>query len=575
MTTLFLIAPQDQKRPILKPNLVAQIKGTGCSNVVIFRVQPKDCFPKLATELKELSLEVSDPVVLKSLTTEGLSNESDLKAIPWEILKEIVSAASEVISPIFVLGTGTRLHSHLMWMAALYLDARMMPFYAEQEMWYNNPRNQESVLSTDIAQDTLAAFLTLKSEAITQGSSETQWFGAQELASVGGAIRAGVNAALQTAISSGLVEKKDAGDRVVYCLAQKGWPLALKSWIDNRHDNEDSNIAKKLVITFGRLESDTTDESTGQGSRKRLEMIQYLRTLQPYDGFIAVLQLHDDNFKGTKVMKLEKALEYFATSKFIGDLQYVSEVLQRRTEEEITDAGNHLFVINPKASHETDQLLFDELWASIMEYEKLYKPHNWTVDITSLLSPLLTTASMFAYMSCSEISYLMKSRRSNDTPSGVAVVDSPFSIIDHRLVVPGKLALEVMGNIKGIKGTRRNILIAMLLHEDLGSPETERLKSKDSTIPADIFDILDDDIENTDPEGVSWNDLVSFVKKCKTPDSSMGLGNKSRDLNPLISSNFVTVVGSTDSGAAMFALTSSGRFVATWLKRQFPLEMGA
>ena len=64
-----------------------------------------------------------------------------------------------------------------------------------------------------------------------------------------------------------------------------------------------------------------------------------------------------------------------------------------------------------EVSQPGDQLLFDELWASIMEYEKSYKPHNWTVDITSPLSPLLTTASMFAYMSCSEISYLMKSRR--------------------------------------------------------------------------------------------------------------------------------------------------------------------
>jgi hypothetical protein len=524
---------------------------------------------KLISELKDvLNIESSEVVKLTPLSTDGRSNENALRPIPGEILEKLIDAISQVESPIIVLGRGTKLHDHLLWLTACCLDTEIIHWDSKESYWHENPR--KNLIPTEISQDTLASFLTLKVEAEISGSSETEWFGAQDLAGIGGAVRSGVNSALQTAFSNGLIEKLDA-ERVVYRLTSKGWPIALESWSKKRNKSKDIDPIKRLLISFGRIPGvNVTDKETGQGSRKPFNMIQYLNALQPYDGFIAVLQRHEPSIEGTHVITLDEALVKFESESFIGDLRYASEILRRRTDEEYSYSGNHLLVLNPKANSDTDLMFFNSIFASIMAFEKEYRPHNWTIDMTAPMNGLSPSASIFAYMSNSEVCYMMKNR-SGISPSGVMVEESPFSIIAHRLTLPDKLALEVMS---GIKGNKRNIMIAMLLYEDAHSA-AKNIDVGDTFEFSDDFFSSDDEEKITFDEGVSWNKLELFNESLMTPEKNIKLGNKSTNLNPLINSNLITTVGKTDSGSKTFTLTSYGRFVAAWLKSKAALEAGS
>jgi hypothetical protein len=566
MATCVLIAPRRNLNslPILNDNLKEKLNEAGCSQAIVFSAQPIDSSQELSSELEDLGLDVVGRFELPTLTTEGLNNESALRMIPWKILEEIVSTVSSVDSSIFVIGRGARLHDHLFWLAANCLDAEIIHADSEQPFWHFNPHG--NIISTEIAQNLLASILKLMSKATINNESETIWFGAEEIAKLGSVMSSGVNSATQTAVTKGLVEKQTAEDRVVYRLTSKGWPIALKTWMQHRNQN-DETINKRLAISFGRLPPvKVTELETGQGHRAPFAMVQYLKNLQPFDGLIAILQRMDDSIEGTHVMTLEEALnrKEFESSSFIGDLRYADEILRRRSEEELTNYCDHLFVLNPKASSETDQLIFNSLWSSITKYEDKYGQHNWTIDLTSPFATVSETASMFAYNSDSEISYVMKSRKGSG-PSEVEVEDSPFSSADHRLILPGKLAVETLS---GLNPTEKSIMLAMLLYEDSRSiAESHDINDEFD----DFLELLDNVVEDdsTVEEGVSWKELTTFVKETlKTPEK-LKLTNQSR-IKPLINSNLITVLGS--SGARHFALTSLGRFVAIWLKSLYPLE---
>lgn len=570
-----MIAPRPSTNNLLSDSLLSLMKGNGENAVVIFSTYPSDGTKQLSDELGKLGFnELNVSIVeLTHLSTNNLNSETSLKAIPWNIFNQIIESTTCIEEPIFILGRSTRLHDHLMWLAATSINAKVA--HADSNSIVELSYSFDSIVTTQISKNVLATIMSLKAKALTNKYQETEWFGAEEIAELGGVLPKGVNAATQQIIIQGLMEKQTSGDRVVYRLTTKGWPFALNYWTEKRNNTTELDINKRLGIIFGRLPKIVTDgdpiaenDPALLGSRSEFKLIEYLSTMKPLDGFISIIQRIDDSYEGTQVMTLDEAIETFQEAPFIGDLRFAHEVL-RRQEDEYIDAGEHFFILNPKVNEETERMFTNQLWSSIMKYENQFSPHHWTIDTTAPLKELSIPISKFALANNSALSYMMKNRKGKG-PSGTSVEKSPFSRAAHRLVVPNNLALN---NSNDINIYQKRFLIGMLHYEEYCKRDTS-IKTT-AKITDDIFLQLKEEGDLLEKEGASWGEIDNFIEnELKSPlECSIRKTTSSRVIPKLISAGFISQVGRNVTGARRFDLTFDGRFIASWLKNQLLREV--
>ena len=114
MTTLVLISHGRNSGANFSDNNIQFIEENSIKNVVIFSIQSDDNSSKLIDELTGFGID-SRIIKLKPLSTIGLEYSDQLRTLSWEISKQIIHAFSDIESPIILLGRGSTLHDHLLW----------------------------------------------------------------------------------------------------------------------------------------------------------------------------------------------------------------------------------------------------------------------------------------------------------------------------------------------------------------------------------------------------------------------------------------------------------------------------
>lgn len=555
MATCVMISPRaSPDKPILCESNISLLKKTSCTDALIFSSSSKDGSEQLSSELINIGFDNVKKVKLTPLSTNNVNCISELKAIPWNILKEMYLEIKDLKNPCFILGRGTRLNDPLLWLAAKSVDAQTLHLDSIED----SPNNSiiETPITTQIAKDTLASILMLKSNAFVNDNFETMCFGADEIASIGLVLPDGVNSATQIAISNGLLEKEKAKDRVVYKLTSKGWPIAIQYWIENRNKQD---IRKRLLIAFGRVPNN-------EGGNAPFTMLQYLSVLKPFDGLIAILQRNDNKIIETNVNTIDEAVAKYQDSSFIDELKMRNEKIAQLGEE-LINLGEHIFILNPKVSNETELMFYEVLWKSLMKYEEEYGPHVWSFDITGPLKEISPILSKTAYPNDFALSYVMKNKKGVG-PSNTDIEDSPFDRSAHKLDVPNRITIEAIG---GLKNAQKRYLIAMLLYNEKIQNEKQSI---DEEIPLteNILSILaDNNTENKKVyDGVSWKEINDFIKASLSQlEFSLSNTPSTRVTTPLINLGYIEQMENGDSaGGKRFQLTSNGQFVATWLNNQ-------
>jgi len=512
--------------------------------IVLFQPTDQVCLP-----LRE-ELEAKFPkATLRSEQLEPISTDMvihEMMQQPWNLLRQILSKLDEGQESLFVLGRGSSLLQHLMWLSAgirgdkaLFIDAPdAEPFQSDR-----------SEIKTDISSDTLGAFAGLQAHDVNENTQDRDgWYSASDLAAFPGAITSGVNSATQLAVNEGYLlkdETKVTDKNTVYKLTPKGWPTALENFISSKKiENETLN---DLLISFARLPPLQEGETLPSPN-----LTSQISTAGAHDGLLLVIQKHVSTVHGNHIMTLDAACEFFEDDELKGHFRSVREILRQRCLYDSVQMKNHLVIINPVYEQQFQLRFSKHLLAALIDYEKTYGTHCWNFDITSPFNEIKSAVSFFANASNAPTSYIVKSQGEPGVVIG-HIERSRHPRHSHKVSVPNRIAIEIMKN-KPKPGYRNN-LVALMLLEKVNSA-----KSSDS-LPFD--DVVEDDYN-----GSAWSEIVTFVKELKCPyDIRSGIitGSQTR-LKELISLKLVRrYIPIKGSSVMRFALTNEGYLVASQL----------
>jgi hypothetical protein len=519
--------------------------------VVIFQPTLAICLP-LQEELKSMFPgALIRPEPLEPLSTDILVNE--MKQQPWKLLRQILSNIDEVQDCLFVLGRGSSLLQHLMWLAA---EIRESETICLDEPKAKLLHSGVSIINTDISNATLGAFAGLYAQEINDNVQDKDgWFSANDLAEYPGAVSSGVNSSTQLSVGEGyLLKEETKSGNTVYKLSLKGWPSALESFFDSREHNDED--LKDILVSFARLPK--IQVQAGETAPPPLLSSQ-ISPSQPFDALLVVLQRHDNAVEGSHVMTLDAACEFFEDSTFIGDLRGAKEILRQRCALDSVESKNHLVVINPNYNADFQFRFSKQLLAALLGFEKQHGQHCWNFDITSPLNPIKVAVSAFSNACNAPTSYILKSQGEGGVViQNVAPSRHPRN--SHKLSVPNRFALDVLKT--NHKPGYRNNLIALMLLEDCLTKNTT------GGLPFD-------DVDDEQFDGVTWTEIITFVRDLKSPyDISTGIlsGSQSR-MKPLaIQKLIVRHVPNEGSSKIRYRLTNEGYLVASQLYRAMRKE---
>jgi hypothetical protein len=519
--------------------------------IILFQPTERTC-PELREELKiklpeaALRTEQLDPISSDCMVHE-------MKQQPWTLLRQILSKLDESQEAVFVLGRGSSLLQHLMWLSAgirgsetLFLDApSAAPFQAGK-----------SEINTQISSDTLGAFAGLQAQDINNNVQDRNgWYSSNDLAEYPGAVASGVNSATQLAVENGYLvkdETKGTPKNTVYKLTPRGWPTALDGFMSTKKiENE---TLKDLLVSFIRLPPSRED-----GSVPSPNLTSHISTAGAHDGLLAVLQKHAPSVQGSHIMTLEEACEFSEGDALKIHFRRAKEILRQRSIYDSVQVKNHLVLINPSYDEHYQLEFSRHLLAALINYETEYGRHCWNFDITNPLNEIKSAVSFFANASNSPTAYMLKS----EGEPGIVIEHlerSRHPRFAHKIPVPNRIALDVMK--KNHKPGYQNNLVALMLLEDANSAKS------DGGLPFD-------DVSENDYHGSKWTEIQDFVRQMKAPyDLSKGVlsGSQTR-MKDLVAMKLVRRhIPSTGSSIIRYALTNEGYLVASQLYSEMKKE---
>jgi hypothetical protein len=532
-------------------DFINEVSKNSIDEIILFQPTGRIC-PELREELKiklpeaALRTEQLDPI-----STDGIIHE--MKQQPWVLLRQILSKLDESQEAIFVLGRGSSLLQHLMWLCAgirgsetLFLDApSAAPFQAGK-----------SEINTQISSDTLGAFAGLQAQDINNNVQDRNgWYSSNDLAEYPGAVASGVNSATQLAVENGYLVKDETKSTVkntVYKLTPRGWPTALDGFMSTmKIENETLN---DLLVSFIRLPPSRED-----GSVPSPNLTSQISTAGAHDGLLAVLQKHEPSIHESHIMTLDEACEFFEDDELKIHFRSAREILRQRSMYDSVQVKNHLVIINPTYDEHYQLEFSRHLLAALIDYETEYGKHCWNFDITSPLNEVKSAVSFFANASNSPTSYILKSKGE----PGIVIEHlerSRHPRFSHKIPVPNRIALDVLK--KKHKPGYRNNLVALMLLEDVNSAKSH------SGLPFD-------DVSENDYHGSKWTEIQDFVRQMKAPyDLSKGVlsGSQTR-MKDLVAMKLVRRhIPSTGSSIIRYALTNEGYLVASQLYGEMKKE---
>ena len=535
----------------LSQDFIDTVSKHSIDEIILFQPTDRIC-PELREELKaKFPQSTLRPEQLDPISSQGILYQ--MRQQPWNLLRQILAKLDESQESIFVLGRGSSLLQHMMWLSAgirgaeaLFLDAPSAePFQAGI-----------SGINTEISTDTLGAFAGLQAKDVNYNAQDRDgWYSSNDLAEYPGAVSSGVNSATQLAIEKGyLIKQETKGTPIhtVYKLTPRGWPIALEGFISTQ--NIEDETMKDLLVCFIRLPPTSED-----GSVPSPNFTSQISTAGAHDGLLTVIQKHAPSVQGNHIMTLDDACDSLDDGPLKIHFRRVREILRQRSQYDSVQVKNHLVVLNP-IYDEHFQLKFSKhLLAALIDYETEFGKHCWNFDITSPLNEIKSAVSFFANASNAPTSYILKS----SGEPGVVIEHlerSRHPRFSHKIPVPNRIALDVMKN-KPKPGYGNN-LVALMLLEDANSSKSH------AGLP------FDEVLEN-DYHGSTWSEIKSFVTQIKAPyDLSIGIlsGSQTR-LKDLVTMKLVRrYISSSGSSVMRYALTNEGYLVASQLYSEMKKE---
>ena len=539
MRTLFFIASNQD----FSDAHLSKIENINPENVIIFSLHSNDS----SSELQEKFDEMKIPNAVHSLTplsTTGVEDVYQLRSLAWDVAKEMLNSIGEAESPIVMLGRGSSLHDHLLWLTG-------NSFNSEQYHWdgegLEEYRHNDVHLNSEIASKVLGTILELGGKNYYNGSND---FSAEDIAAFGNVTEmSGVQAATKPSIDRNYVKINRSDLRPpTYELTTKGFPVALNYWKQDRKYAENP-IFKRLLISFARF-----------GDKREEELMKIMSTIKPHDSYLFIFQryLNESDYSG--ILTLEEAIEFDKLSSIHEELENCRKLLNWKKEVEGFEIVHPLVVINPKSDADFALHFYRKLFNTIRNYEYSMEQHLWTFDITSCMASIRNYVSTFSVASESKINYVLKSTKGKGS-TGMDISSSPFSRADHVLNVPSSLAIE---SLSSLPTSRLNVLVILMYFQQglFNKNEPDNELDELLSIPEEI--VVND--------GLSWADIVKFGDELRLihGDKIKIPKNQTHVLEALYSNQFISRVN--DTKANRYVLTELGDFVANWLVKNLGLE---
>jgi hypothetical protein len=543
--------PNAETGEFFSPEFIAAVSKHNIDEIILFQPTSQVC-NELREELKvKLPEATLRPEEIDPISSDGIIHQ--MRQQPWNLLRQILSKLDESQDSLFVLGRGSSLLQHIMWLSA--------GIRSSKALFIDNPSGVpfqygNSEIKTEISSNTLGAFAGLLAQDLNHNVQDRNgWYSSNDLAEFPGAVASGVNSATQLAVDKGYLIKEETKGKeknTVYKLTPKGWPTAFEGYMSTKEVKDET--IKDLFVSFVRL-----PPSLEPGIIPSPNLTSQISTAGAHDGLLVVIQKHVSSVSGSHIMTLNDACDLLEDSELKSHFRSAREILRQRCLYDSVQVKNHLVVINP-VYDEHFQLEFSKhLLAALIDYENEYGKHCWNFDITSAFNEIKSAVSFFANASNSPTSYILKSRGEPGVVIGY-IERSRHPRFSHKISVPNRIALDVMK--KKHKPGYRNNLIALMLLEDANSA-----KSYDG-LP------FDDIVEN-DFNGVEWSEIITFVKDLKCPyDLTTGTtkGSQTR-MKDLVAMKLVRRhIPSEGSSKIRYALTNEGYLVASQLYGELKKE---
>ena len=466
---------------ILSKPMQEWLAHTEVERCIIFTTTSHDMQP-LIDEIKALDQTNEmhiDTYPLQPLNTSEANSPRDVQAQPWNVLRELVKQIDDAHETTLLCGRNNALYDHLLWLVAQCLPKTTLLNIDSAEPPLDLCLEE---LGGDVSPQTIAGMLTCHLEDMLNGRKDSGNIGfsdAARLANISGAGQiSGINNALTPYISRSMVGRTEVTEgSVTYNLLPKGLGEACNQWMRIRPEVD--THSKSLNIVFGRLPHVSTPNHRGEYTSFN-PFFDFMSPLQPVDGLLAVVQLHDEEIQGSRVLTLEEAIEAFKDEKLIGDLKHCKTLLDRRSSLDRFQTGKHLVVINPEASPKFHMKLVMALLAACVDFEREHGKRTWAVDITEPLAPIRSAISFFSFVFKTTTTYIMKDIGQGDE-------ESKLRRRDLALPVPNAMAFSAMSQITQGHGNNKgasNMLIALLLSEvkKTGPPSIDDFDPFDTTV---------------------------------------------------------------------------------------------
>jgi len=539
MTTLVLISPGRNSGANFSDNNIQFIEENSIKNVVIFSIQSDDNSSKLMDELTGFGID-SRIIKLKPLSTIGLEYSDQLRTLSWEISKQIIHAFSDIESPIILLGRGSTLHDHLLWIISSSVQCKQFHWDGtELDTYYHGKK----YLNSKIAPLVLSGILELA------GRTNLLEFSSEEIAELDEISEmAGIQSATKPSIMNNLltINRKISGSPT-YKLTNKGFPVALNYWADSRYELE-RQINKRMLITFDRLPD----------SDSRMTIPSITSKISPHDSYLFIFQKYISETPIDGVFTFAEVLQNEELNNIHEEINRCRTILETKKHSEDFGMVEPLLILNPNPSMEFNLELNFKLFKSIRQYEYSDDEHILTFDITSCMATIRSFISKFAVATKSKICYVVKSSMGTSA-TGLEVSQSPFSRSDHVLDVPSSIAIEA---INSLPTSRINALVVMYYFENGEFNEKVDFNDlEELLLKGESFD---------NKKGLTWNEIFSFASELNSiKGTSIQIDDNRNRLKSLISNQLIMRVNPTEN---KFILTELGEWVASWKINQLGME---
>lgn len=539
MTTLVLISPGSNRETNLSMNNIQFIEEHSVSNVVIFSVQSSDNSSLLMNEFEDLGIS-SKIIKLKQLSTKGMEYSDQLRTLSWEISKQIIHAFNDIESPIILLGRGSTLHDHLLWIISSSSHCKQYHWDGVELDTYHY---DHKYLKSQVAPLVISGILELS------GRTSLYEFTSEEIAELDDISEmSGIQSATKPCIQENLITVNRGGSgSPTYKLTNKGFPVALKHWTEGRFES-DRQINKRMLITFDRLPD----------SDSRFNFPSITSKISPHDSYLFIFQKYISDITINGVYTFSEVLENQELIGIHDEINRCKTMLESKKHSEEFEMVEPLLILNPNSSKEFSLSLNFSLFKSIRQYEYSYDEHILTFDITSCMSTIRSFISKFAVATKSKICYVVKSS-GGISATGLQVQQSPFSRSDHVLDVPSSIAIEA---INSLPKSRINALVVMHyfengeFNEDVDVNDIEELLLAGETVD--------------NKKGLTWKEIYSYGDELNSiKGTSIGIDDNSNRLKSLISHQLITRVNPTEN---KFILTELGEWVASWQINHLGME---